>query len=75
MTSIKVSSETKREFDEMKPEDDTHDEFVEKLLAAKRRDDGEVVDVETIAEDVKEQVASAIEIAAYRGVQEALDDD
>ena len=74
MSSINVSNDTKMEFTEMQPEDMTQDEFFQELLAAKRRDDGEVVDAEAIAEAIKTETASAIEIAAYRGTAAALED-
>jgi predicted CopG family antitoxin len=74
MASISVDDEVKREFDEMKPEDLTHSEFVEELLAAKRRDDGEIVDVGQIVDEVSKQTAATVELASYRGTREALNE-
>jgi len=53
----------------------THDEFVQDLLDAYRRDNGEIVDVDSIVDDIEKQVAANIELAAYRGVQDALGKD
>jgi N-acyl-D-aspartate/D-glutamate deacylase len=75
MTSISVKRETKAEFDELQPEGHTQDEFVEELLAAYRRDNGEIVDVEQMVEEITEQTAARMELAAYRGTQEALENN
>lgn len=73
-TSISVSDDDKREFNELKPEDMTQKEFFGELIAAKRRDNGEIVDVGSIVDDVERQVGASVELAAYRGTREALDD-
>lgn len=73
MSSISVSDETKREFDELKPEDSTHDEFVAELLAAKRRDNGEIVNVDELVDQITQRTASNVELASYRGTAAALD--
>jgi len=75
MSSISVDRQTKSDFDELKSEDMTHDEFVQELLAAYRRDNGEIIDVDSIVDDIEKQVAANIELAAYRGVQDALGKD
>jgi len=75
MSSISVDRQTKSEFDELKPEDATHDEFVQDLLDAYRRDNGQMVDVDSIVDDIEKQVAANIELAAYRGVKDALGKD
>jgi len=75
MSSISVDRQTKSDFDELKPEDATHDEFVQELLAAYKRDNGEIVDVDSIVDGIEKQVAANIELAAYRGVQDALGKD
>jgi len=74
MTSISISEDTKTEFDERKPADLTHDEFVQELLAAHKRDNGEVVDVQALVDDVNKQTAASVELAAYRGVSQAIED-
>lgn len=77
MSSISVSSDTKSEFNELQPEDTTHDEFVQELLAAYRRDDGEIINPDALADEivakVHKQIAASVELSAYKGVQDALD--
>jgi hypothetical protein len=73
MTSISVDDSTKREFDELKPDELTHDEFTQELLAAYRRDNGEVVNVDELVDEIRERVATNVELAAYRGVDDRLD--
>ncbi|UXF49964.1 hypothetical protein 7841G3A2_26 [Haloquadratum phage sp.] len=75
MSSISVDRQTKSEFDELKPEDMTHDEFVQELLAAYKRDNGEIVDIDDLVDGIEKQVAANVELAAYRGVQDALGKD
>jgi hypothetical protein len=77
MASINVDKDTKAEFDELQPEDSTQAEFMAELIAAKKRDDGQVVDPEKIADEVVERVthktASEIELAAHRGIKSGLE--
>jgi len=73
MSSISVSDSTKSDFDELKPEDLTHDEFVQELLAAFRRDNGEIVNVDELVQEIKERTITNVEIAAFRGTKEALE--
>jgi len=75
MSSISVGSQTKSDFDALKPDELTHDEFVQELLDAYRRDKGEIVDVDDLVDGIERQVATKIELAAYRGVQDALGKD
>jgi hypothetical protein len=75
MSSISVDRQTKSDFDELKPEDATHDEFVQELLAAYKRDNGEIVDVDDLVDGIEKKVATNVELAAYRGVQDALGQD
>lgn len=72
MTAINVSENTKREFDDLQKESMTQDEFMQELLAAYRRDNGEIVNPEEIAQEIDHKVASKVEEAAYRGIQDAL---
>lgn len=74
MSSINVNTETKTEFDELKPDELTQDEFVQELIAAYRRDDGEIVDIDEIVDEINHQIAAEIELSAYRGTKEALND-
>jgi hypothetical protein len=48
---------------------------VQELLAAYKRDNGEIVDVDSIVDDIEKKVAANVELAAYRGVQDALGKD
>ncbi|AFH22967.1 hypothetical protein OSG_eHP39_00135, partial [environmental Halophage eHP-39] len=59
----------------IEPEDATHDEFVQELLAAYRRDNGEIVDVDDLVDGIEKKVAANVELAAYRGVKDALGKD
>jgi hypothetical protein len=74
MTSLNVDRKVKEEFDELKPDGYTQSEFIEELLAAYRRDNGEIVDVGAVVEQITKQTASEVELAAYRGVAQALED-
>jgi len=75
MSSVSLSTDTKRLWDELKPDDATHDEFAQMLLETYQKDvDGIVIDPDEIAEEIKAQVATQVEIAAVRGVNEALDE-
>lgn len=71
-TSVSIKDETRREWDELKSDDQTHDEFAQALLEAYRRDNGEVVNVDDLVEQINERVASNVEVASYRGTAEAL---
>lgn len=77
MASINVDKDTKAEFDELQPESLTQAEFAQELLAAYRRDNGEIINPEAIADEVVEQVthrtASEIELAAHRGIKSGLE--
>jgi hypothetical protein len=73
MASISISNNTKAEIDELKPDDMTYKEFADELVAAYRRDNGEVVDIDNLVDRILERVATNIELAAYRGTSEALE--
>jgi len=74
MSSINVSRKTKAQFDELQPEDTTQSEFVDVLLETYQKDiDGIVIDPDEIAQQIKEQVATQVELAAVRGVQEGIE--
>jgi hypothetical protein len=72
-SSVSINDDTKREFDDRKPDSMTHDEFMQELLAAHARDNGEIVDVESIVEQINHRIASNVELASYRGTAAALD--
>lgn len=75
MSSINVDRETKDLFDELQPDDTTQAEFVAELLETYQKDvDGVVINPDEIAESIKEQVATQVELAAYRGVSEAIEE-
>jgi len=75
MTStISCSDTDKDEFQALKPDDMTQKEFVSELLDAKRRDNGEIVDVGKIVDNVEKQIAAEVELASYRGTRDALND-
>jgi phosphatidylserine/phosphatidylglycerophosphate/cardiolipin synthase-like enzyme len=73
MSSISVNNDTKREFDNLQPDDMTQDEFTQELLDAYRRDNGEVVNVQELVDDISKQIGASIELAAYRGTSEAIE--
>jgi len=73
MASISLSRKTKTEIDELKPDDMTYKEFGQVLVNSYRRDNGEVVNVEELVTEIKKQIASQVELAAYRGVTEAIE--
>ena len=75
MSSISDDRQTKSDFDELKPEDATHDEFVQEHLAAYRRDNGEIEEVDDPVDGIENKVAANVELAAYRGVKDALGKD
>jgi len=72
--SISIKDDTKAKFDEMKPDDVTHDEYVVELLKAKQRDDGQIVDPAAIVDEITRQTAAEVELASYRGVRAAIED-
>jgi len=72
--TVSVSDDDKAEFQEMKPAEMTQKEFFAELIDAKRRDDGEIVDVGAIVDDVQKQVAAEVELSAYRGTRDALNE-
>jgi len=74
VSSISVSDSTKSDFDDLQPDDLTQDEFVGELLDAYRRDNGQVVDVDSLVDRISKQTASSIELASYRGTRDALED-
>lgn len=76
VSSISVSNDTKAEFDTLKPENMTHDEFAQTLLETYRMQDTElVIDelVDRLTDEISDSVATESELAAYRGCKDALE--
>lgn len=73
VSSISVSDSTKSNFDELKPDDMTHDEFVAELIQVYRAYEGEPVDVEKLADELSHTLVSKIELGAFRGSKQALE--
>jgi hypothetical protein len=75
MSQVGCSSSDKERFDELQPESMTQKEFVSELLDAyEHRDDKVVIDTDEIIEELRHGVASEIELSAYRGVKEAIEE-
>ena len=76
MSGVSIKPKTKDRWDELKPEDMTHNEFAQEVLDAyEYGDDPVVIDTEEIVSEAAQTVASQCEVAAYRGVKEALNQD
>jgi len=74
MTSISIDQATKDRWDELKPEDDTHDEFCQEVLDAYEYSDDPVkIDIDEIVDEITHRVAGECELSAYRGVTDALE--
>lgn len=75
MSQVGCSSSDKERFDELQPENMTQKEFVSELLDCyENRDDKVVIDTDAIIEELRVGVASEIELSAYRGVKEAIEE-
>lgn len=76
MSSISINEDTKKDWDELKPDEYTHDEFCSVLLDTYRKQDTElVIDelVERVNQEIESTVASKAELAAYRGTKDAIE--
>lgn len=74
MTQINVSDADKDRFDELKPSDSTQAEFFSEILQTyEHADETITLDTERLTERIKESVASEVELAAYRGTTEAIE--
>jgi len=74
LTQINVSDSDKDRFDELKPSEKTQKEFFAEVLATfENADETITLDTERLTERLKESVASEVELAAYRGVMEAIE--
>jgi len=75
MSQINVSNTDKERFDELQGEDQTQKEFFSDVLDAyENRDDKVVIDTDEIIDELRHGVASEIELSAYRGVKEAIEE-
>jgi len=74
LTQINVSDADKDRFDELKPSDSTQAEFFSEILQTyEHADETITLDTERLTDRLKESVASEVELAAYRGVMEAIE--
>jgi len=74
VTQINVSDADKDRFDELKPPEKTQKEFFAEVMATfENADETVTLDTERLADRIKESVASEIELAAYRGTTEAIE--
>jgi hypothetical protein len=74
--TINVNDSTKSEWDELKPDDYTHDEFAQELLETYRMQDTELlIDelVNRVIAEIDDSVATKAELAAYRGTKDAIE--
>jgi hypothetical protein len=72
--TISVKNQTKSRWDELKPEDMTHDEFCQEVLDAfEHGDDPVIIDTNKIVSKAAVKLSGQVETAAYRGIKEALD--
>lgn len=69
-----MSDSDKDRFDQIKNSDETQAECFERILDRfENADEPVVIDVDEIAERIDEKVASNVEVAAYRGIVDALE--
>ncbi|AFH21749.1 hypothetical protein OSG_eHP8_00155 [environmental Halophage eHP-8] len=74
MTQINVSQDDKDRFDELKPSEKTQKEFFAEVMATfENADETITLDTERLTDRIKESVASEVELAAYRGTTEAIE--
>lgn len=69
--TISVKPDTKDRWDELKPDDMTHNEFAQEVLDQYQHGDEPVmIDTEAIIEEAATSIASKCEVAAFRGCKE-----
>jgi len=74
VSQINVSDSDKDRFDELKPSEKTQKEFFAEVLSTfENADETITLDTERLKDRIKESVASEVELAAYRGVTEAIE--
>ena len=70
---VNLKPDTKSRFDDLQPDDETQDEFIQTLLDRyEAGDEPVIIDHEDISEHI-ESAMSVAEAAAYRGTKEALE--
>ena len=75
MPAISVTNEDKELFVQLKPSEKTHKEFFTEVLATYETADETVsLDTERLTEQIKQSVAAEVELSAYRGVTEAIEE-
>jgi len=75
MSQVGCTTSDKERFDELQPENMTQKEFVSELLDCyENRDEKVTIDTDEIIEELRTGVASEIELAAYRGTKEAIEE-
>jgi len=75
MSQIGISNDDKERFDELQPESMAQAEFTSELLDAyEHQDDKVVIDTDKIINAIQTGVASEIELCAYRGTKEAIEE-
>jgi len=75
MPAISVTNEDKERFVELKGSEQTHKEFFAEVLATYETADETVsLDTERLTEQIKQSVAAEVELSAYRGVTEAIEE-
>jgi len=74
LTQINVTDADKDRFDELKPSNKTQKEFFAEVMATfENADETVTLDTERLTAQIAESVASQIELAAYRGTTEAIE--
>jgi len=74
VTQINVSDADKARFDELKPPEKTQKEFFAEVMATfENAEETVTLDTERLTAQIAESVASEIELAAYRGTTEAIE--
>jgi len=73
MSQISVSDSDKDWFDSFKQDDETQAEAFSRLCEQARAFQGELVDVEELAEELSHTLIPQTEISAYRGVKQYME--
>ena len=75
MPTINTTQQDKERFVELKPSEKTHKEFFAEVLATYENAEETVsLDTERLTEQIKQSVAAEVELSAYRGVTEAIEE-
>ena len=73
MSQINVTDRDKERFDEFKDSDQTQAEAFAEVMDIVQAFEGEPVDVEKLADELKHSMIPQTEVAAYRGAKEAVE--